>query len=115
VAKPEWGIKRICVGCGAKYYDMRKVSPVCPACGTEHNPELVLRSRRARIGDDEVVERDIPLAKADVDEADLAIATVTTDDDDIIDDDAVLEDDLDDDVTGEDFIENADDLDDDSR
>jgi uncharacterized protein (TIGR02300 family) len=48
VAKPEWGIKRICPSCGARYYDLRKDPPTCPTCGAEFDPEALLKSRRAR-------------------------------------------------------------------
>lgn len=48
VAKPEWGIKRICPNCGARYYDMQKNPPTCPSCGTIFDPEALLKSRRAR-------------------------------------------------------------------
>ncbi len=48
VAKPEWGTKRICQACGAKFYDLRRSPIVCPACGVEFDPEALLRSRRSR-------------------------------------------------------------------
>lgn len=48
MAKPEWGVKRICPNCGTRYYDMRKDPPTCPSCGTVFDPEALLRSRRAR-------------------------------------------------------------------
>lgn len=48
VAKPEWGTKRICPSCGARYYDLRKDPPICPTCGVEFDPEALLKSRRAR-------------------------------------------------------------------
>jgi uncharacterized protein (TIGR02300 family) len=48
VAKPEWGVKRICPSCGARYYDLRRDTPVCPVCGTQYDPEALLKSRRAR-------------------------------------------------------------------
>jgi uncharacterized protein (TIGR02300 family) len=34
VAKPELGIKRLCAGCGAKFYDLNKDPITCPKCGT---------------------------------------------------------------------------------
>jgi uncharacterized protein (TIGR02300 family) len=34
VAKPELGMKRLCAGCGAKFYDLNKDPIVCPKCGT---------------------------------------------------------------------------------
>ncbi len=48
MVKPDWGIKRICPSCGARYYDLRKDPPVCPTCGAEFDPEALLKSRRAR-------------------------------------------------------------------
>ncbi len=48
VAKPEWGTKRNCQACGAKFYDLRRSPIVCPACGVEFDPEALLRSRRSR-------------------------------------------------------------------
>lgn len=35
MAKPELGIKRLCAGCGAKYYDLNRDPIVCPKCGAE--------------------------------------------------------------------------------
>jgi uncharacterized protein (TIGR02300 family) len=48
VAKPEWGTKRICPSCGARYYDLLRKPIVCPKCATPFDPEAFLRSRRAR-------------------------------------------------------------------
>jgi len=74
VAKPEWGTKRICPSCGARYYDLRKDPPNCPTCGAEFDPEALLKSRRARpVPAEEVVKKSpLPLAAvglgADVDD-----------------------------------------------
>ena len=46
MAKPELGLKRVCVACNARFYDMTKVPPVCPKCGTEQ-PLDQPRVRRA--------------------------------------------------------------------
>ena len=35
MAKPELGLKRVCVACGAKFYDLTKTPAICPKCGTE--------------------------------------------------------------------------------
>ena len=45
MAKPELGTKRVCVACGARFYDLTKVPAVCPKCGTEQ-PADVPRPRR---------------------------------------------------------------------
>jgi uncharacterized protein (TIGR02300 family) len=48
VAKPEWGTKRQCQSCGAKYYDFGREPIVCPACSTVFDPEAILKARRPR-------------------------------------------------------------------
>jgi len=48
VVKPEWGIKRLCQSCGARYYDFLRTPIVCPSCGSTFDSEAVLKSRRAR-------------------------------------------------------------------
>ena len=30
IAKPELGTKRVCVACGARFYDLTKVPAACP-------------------------------------------------------------------------------------
>ncbi|AWM88090.1 TIGR02300 family protein [Microvirga sp. 17 mud 1-3] len=34
MAKPELGLKRQCMSCGAKFYDLSRDPAVCPKCGT---------------------------------------------------------------------------------
>ena len=46
MAKPELGTKRLCGGCGAKFYDLNKNPIACPKCGTVF--EAVVTSSRAR-------------------------------------------------------------------
>jgi uncharacterized protein (TIGR02300 family) len=48
VAKPEWGMKRVCPSCGSRYYDMQRDPVTCPKCGAAYDPETVTKSRRAR-------------------------------------------------------------------
>ena len=48
LAKSEWGHKRICQGCGCKFYDLKRNPIVCPSCNTEIDPEALLKSRRPR-------------------------------------------------------------------
>lgn len=36
MTKPEWGLKRKCLKCGAFFYDMRKAKFVCPKCGATY-------------------------------------------------------------------------------
>jgi len=48
VVKPEWGTKRSCQSCGARFYDFHKTPIVCPACGATFELEQPTRSRRQR-------------------------------------------------------------------
>ncbi len=48
VAKPEWGFKRICPSCGARYYDLLREPVICPKCATPFDAEAFLKSRRTR-------------------------------------------------------------------
>jgi uncharacterized protein (TIGR02300 family) len=68
VAKPEWGAKRICPSCGARYYDLQRDPVICPKCGTPFDPEAFLKSRRAR--PPTAVEKEIePVGADDIDAA----------------------------------------------
>lgn len=48
MAKPEWGTKRICLNCGARFYDMNRDPITCPACSTTIDPVVQSRPRRSR-------------------------------------------------------------------
>lgn len=81
MAKPEWGTKRMCQSCGARFYDFGRSPIVCPACGATFDVETLNRSRRVRAparaavaedaaGDEaELMERDTDLE--DTEDAEL--------------------------------------------
>ncbi len=48
MAKPELGLKRTCVACGTRFYDLTRTPAVCPKCGTEQPAEQP-RLRRAPV------------------------------------------------------------------
>ena len=48
MVKAEWGTKRICLNCGARFYDMQRDPIVCPACSTTLDPVVQSRPRRTR-------------------------------------------------------------------
>ncbi len=39
MAKAEWGTKRTCQNCGARFYDLHRSPIVCPICATVFDPE----------------------------------------------------------------------------
>lgn len=95
MAKPEWGLKRTCLSCAAKFYDMKKDPIICPACETTFDPDAATKLKRGRSAPvDDKPKAAAKEAKASTDDDD-------DDDDDLddLDDDGVLEDtsDLDDD------------------
>ena len=69
MAKPEWGMKRICPSCGTRYYDLLRDPIVCPKCTTPFDPEAFLKSRRAR--PPAVVEREVEPVGAEDAETEL--------------------------------------------
>jgi uncharacterized protein (TIGR02300 family) len=90
VAKPVWGIKRTCLSCGARFYDLTKTPIVCPSCEAVFDPEAVLRPRRSRAAPEPVAPKPVPAAKvADDDDDDLGIVDDDVDLDDDEDDDAL--------------------------
>ena len=74
MAKPEWGTKRICPSCGARYYDLLRDPIVCPKCSTPFDPEALLRARRARPSPP--VEKALEPVVADEIDADLETTEV---------------------------------------
>jgi uncharacterized protein (TIGR02300 family) len=76
MAKPEWGIKRICLSCGARFYDLNNSPIVCPSCGTVYDVEVASRVRKARpsraavVDDEELTPAAKPVAE-DEDEAEV--------------------------------------------
>ena len=48
MAKPEWGVKRLCQSCATKFYDLGRSPSACPQCGARFDPEALLKSRRSR-------------------------------------------------------------------
>ena len=45
MAKPEWGTKRICQSCGARFYDFGRSPIVCPACSAVFDLEILNRAQ----------------------------------------------------------------------
>lgn len=48
MAKPDWGTKRVCLSCGARFYDLNRESIVCPSCGTPYDATANAKPRRTR-------------------------------------------------------------------
>jgi uncharacterized protein (TIGR02300 family) len=98
VAKPEWGSKRLCTSCGARFYDLQRDPILCPKCGAQHDPLANVRQFRSRSTAEAKVAKPAPAAAEPAEE-----------DDDDLPDDADL-DEMDDEEEDDDMIEDASEL-----
>ncbi len=46
--KAEWGVKRTCLGCGARFYDLKRTPIICPKCEVEFDIAVAPKPRRAK-------------------------------------------------------------------
>ncbi len=97
MVKLEWGTKRSCQGCGARFYDLLKSPILCPKCGTTFEIQTSGRGRRGRLSADVVkdVGLDNSLLVEDIDLVDDGDANLA-DDNDLMEDTSDLGEDLDD-------------------
>jgi uncharacterized protein (TIGR02300 family) len=64
MVKPELGGKRICVACGARFYDLSRVPAVCPKCQTEQPAEQPrLRRPPGPTLDERRLKKPVPVAE----------------------------------------------------
>ena len=69
MTKSEWGLKRACQSCGAKFYDMARSPIVCPKCGATFDPETLLKTRRPKAAAPAVAKPVAPPEPAEAEEA----------------------------------------------
>jgi uncharacterized protein (TIGR02300 family) len=99
VTKPEWGNKRICQSCGARFYDLRRSPIECPKCGTVFDPEAMVKARRPRAAPVAAPVVAAPVAAPEpelVDDEEEAGALAETEEEEIIEDASELGEDEDD-------------------
>lgn len=92
MAKPELGLKRSCVACGTRFYDLARTPAVCPKCGTEQPAEQprLRRAAPAPIPDEKLKKR---AASPEAETDDIEVEDVEGDE--AIEDAEELEDDAD--------------------
>ena len=125
MAKVELGLKRTCLSCDMRFYDFKRSPIICPGCGTEFDPENLLKSRKSRAAPKSATKASVPDDAVDLnatgfDDEDVNGAVNKDDDDDIdFDGDDVDVDNTDgpgiiqDDITdGDELLPNLDDKDD---
>lgn len=110
------GLKRICMSCGARFYDLNKTPIICPACQTEFTGEIKVKARRGRISpvdaedDEEEENQAVSTAAVEDDEVEEEEDTVSLED--VEDDDDLDEDEDDISLDDDDLDDLDDDLDD---
>ena len=117
MAIKERGVKRNCQACGAVFYDLLNDPIICPKCGSEYDPEAILKSRKTRLPT--MAEQEVKIENDDADASDandIADVELEDENDDVIlpdvDDDeadvSVVEDDplISDEDSDEELIDN---------
>lgn len=93
MVKPELGTKRICVACGARFYDLQRTPAVCPKCSTEQPPEQPrVRRPAGNVVEDKRPKKPVPAAE----DGDAEIEPAEDSDEDVLADTADIDEDEDD-------------------
>jgi uncharacterized protein (TIGR02300 family) len=87
MAKVELGLKRTCLSCGMRFYDFKRSPIICPGCGTEFDPENLLKGRSSRAAPKSAAKAGVSddaddLDETDFDDEDIDVAASKDDDDD---------------------------------
>ncbi|GJD56437.1 TIGR02300 family protein [Methylobacterium dankookense] len=87
MARPELGLKRQCMNCGAKFYDLARDPATCPKCGSAYQGAIPSRvaapalSRSTAEDEDETDDKGPEMVSLDEVEAAEDNADTATDDD----------------------------------
>ena len=94
MARPELGLKRQCMSCGAKFYDLGRDPIVCPKCGAVYQaaalpmgriPAAVAARRPAPVVEDEPEAATGDVELVSLEDAEAAETGAETTGDDVID------------------------------
>jgi uncharacterized protein (TIGR02300 family) len=95
MAKPDLGLKRQCVACGTRFYDLMRAPAVCPKCGTEQPAELP-RARRpggAAAAAEAKARKPVPVAEPALEDAEVeGVVEAEDEDEEVLEDTSDLED-----------------------
>ena len=89
MAKPEWGKKRTCQSCGTKYYDLNKTPMICPSCGVEFDPDLLLKTKKGKSLSSKIISNNEKELTDDI--SDLDDIDSNSDNEVVSDDDPLVE------------------------
>ncbi|MDR2766376.1 MAG: TIGR02300 family protein [Holosporaceae bacterium] len=63
--KNKWGVKRVCLSCGVRFYDFGKSPIVCPSCGTIFDPEYLTKKKSKTSQEKDVEEEEVIIDEVD--------------------------------------------------
>ena len=94
MVKVELGLKRSCLSCDMRFYDFKRSPIICPGCGTEFDPENLIKGRKSRAVPKSAAKADVSddandLDETEFDDEDVTVAVNKGDDDDDDDDDDI--------------------------
>ena len=115
------GLKRICLSCSTRFYDMNKRPIICPNCAIEFTGEIKIKARRGRLSaledSDQTSEAQVETTEAEELEEEEEAKEVSLDEvaaaENADDDDDAADIDLDEDLDDDDLDDDLDDDDDD--
>ena len=93
MAKVELGVKRSCLSCDMRFYDFKRSPIICPGCGTEFDPENLVKARKGRAAPKSVAKAQVSREGDDADD----VYNSDFDRDDDVDADITVEE-IDDDI-----------------
>jgi uncharacterized protein (TIGR02300 family) len=92
MAKPELGTKRVCVSCGARFYDLARQPAICPKCSTAQPSEQPrLRRMPAAFTEERRRPKVVPVPGLEDAEAEPEVAAEEAEED-VLEDTSDLED-----------------------
>jgi uncharacterized protein (TIGR02300 family) len=106
----ELGQKRRCFSCGMKFYDFNKSPITCPECGSEFDPENLLKSRRGKTAVKAAVVKPDAAAEDDLEDESESKDDEFDESDDVADDDLPSDDETFIPAAGEDGYETTPDI-----
>lgn len=87
MAKPELGMKRVCVSCNTKFYDLTRQPAVCPKCGTEQPSEQPRMRRPAgNVADDKRRAKVIPVPGVEEPDTEVEVVEEEAEEEDVLED-----------------------------
>jgi uncharacterized protein (TIGR02300 family) len=79
---PSLGVKRLCVACGTRFYDMARTPAVCPKCEAPQPPDVPRVAAPRRVADVRRFGRAAPRPAAEAEEPAEAVEAVAADTED---------------------------------